>query len=62
MTVKSEPHPRGGLSFKDFEPGAFFKHRLTQGNNMLFSNMTLNQRPLHIQGYLRIIETEWADL
>jgi len=62
MTVKSEPHPRGGLSFKHFEPGAFFKHRLTQGNNMLFSNMTLNQRPLHIQGYLRITETEWADL
>ena len=62
MSVQSEPHPRGGLSFKNFEPGAFLKHRLTQRNNMLFSNMTLNQHTLHIRAHLRTTESEGADL
>src|SRR5215203_5350772 len=40
------PHPRGGLYFEDFAVGATMAHRLTrtvtQMDNMLFSNMTLN--------------------
>ncbi len=40
------PHPRGGLYFEDFSVGQVFRHRLTrtvtQMDNMLFSNMTLN--------------------
>ncbi len=39
-------HPRGGLYFEDFTIGAVINHRLTrtvtQMDNMLFSNMTLN--------------------
>ena len=39
-------HKRGGLYFEDFEIGASIEHRLTrtvtQMDNMLFSNMTLN--------------------
>jgi len=35
---------------------------MTQRNNMLFSNMTLNPHALHICAHLRTIETEWADL
>jgi hypothetical protein len=62
MSAQSELHPRGGLSFKNFEPGAFFQRGLTQRNNMLFSNMTLNQDTLHIRAHLRTTETEWADL
>jgi len=45
-------HPRGGLYFEDFVVGEVFAHRLTrtvtQMDNMLFSNMTLNPQPLHI--------------
>ena len=45
-------HPRGGLYFEDFSVGQRFRHRLTrtvtQMDNMLFSNMTLNPQPLHI--------------
>ena len=52
MTTSPEPHPRGGLYFEDFEVGRVFRHRLTrtvtQMDNMLFSNMTLNPQPLHI--------------
>ena len=39
-------HPRGGLYSEDFSAGLVFRHRLTrtvtQMDNMLFSNMTLN--------------------
>ncbi len=41
-----------GLYFGDFEVGHIFKHALrrtvTESDNMLFSNMTLNPQPLHI--------------
>jgi len=41
-----------GLYFEDFEVGHIFKHELrrtiTEADNMLFSNMTLNPQPLHI--------------
>ena len=57
-------HPRGGLYFEDFEPGAVIEHRLTrtvtQMDNMLFSNMTLNPQPLHIDRHFCETETEWG--
>lgn len=41
-----------GLYFEEFEKGNVFKHELrrtiTESDNMLFSNMTLNAQPLHI--------------
>ena len=58
------PHPRGGLYFEDFAPGQVFRHRLTrtvtQMDNMLFSNMTLNPQPLHIDAHFCATETEWG--
>ena len=57
-------HPRGGLYFEDFIPGEVFEHRLTrtvtQMDNMLFSNMTLNPQPLHIDRHFCEQETEWG--
>src|SRR5271166_6362598 len=45
-------HKRGGLYFEDFVVGECVEHRysrtVTQMDNMLFSNMTLNPQPLHI--------------
>jgi len=41
-----------GLYFDEFEIGHVFEHELrrtvTESDNMLFSNMTLNPQPLHI--------------
>ena len=41
-----------GLHFEEFQVGHIFKHQLrrtvTEADNMLFSNMTLNPQPLHI--------------
>ena len=41
-----------GLYLEEFEPGRTFKHTLrktvTESDNMLFSVMTLNPQPLHI--------------
>ncbi|MFL5114169.1 MAG: MaoC family dehydratase [Microvirga sp.] len=58
------PHPRGGLYFEDFAIGATMAHRLTrtvtQMDNMLFSNMTLNPQPLHIDAHFCATETEWG--
>lgn len=57
-------HPRGGLYFEDFEVGAVLRHRLTRTvttmDNMLFSNMTLNPQPLHIDAHFCATETEWG--
>jgi len=57
-------HKRGGLYFEDFVPGAVYEHRLTrtvtQMDNMLFSNMTLNPQPLHIDRQFCEQETEWG--
>jgi acyl dehydratase len=63
---RTEParHPRGGLYFEDFEIGAVIEHRLTRTvtemDNMLFSNMTLNPQPLHIDRHFCETETEWG--
>ena len=57
-------HTRGGLYFEDFNAGALYAHRLTrtvtQMDNMLFSNMTLNPQPLHIDRHFCETETEWG--
>jgi acyl dehydratase len=62
--VPSSPHPRGGLWLEDFAPGRRFEHRLTrtvtQMDNILFSNMTLNPQPLHIDAHFCATETEWG--
>jgi acyl dehydratase len=64
MPDSGSPHPRGGLYFEDFEVGRLFRHRLTrtvtQMDNMLFSNMTLNPQPLHIDAHFCATETEWG--
>src|SRR6202030_4356254 len=57
-------HPRGGLYFEAFSVGQVFRHGLTktvtQMDNMLFSNMTLNPQPLHIDAHFCAAETEWG--
>ena len=59
-----ERHKRGGIFFEDFEIGKLYEHRLTrtvtQMDNMLFSNMTLNPQPLHIDRHFCEQETEWG--
>ena len=59
-----KPHWRGGLYFEDFAIGAVIGHRLTrtvtQMDNMLFSNMTLNPQPLHIDAHFCATQTEWG--
>ena len=56
--------PRGGLYFESFVVGHVFNHALTrtvtQMDNMLFSNMTLNPQPLHIDAHFCATETEWG--
>ncbi len=62
MTVMRSP--RGGLYFEDFVVGKLYEHTLrrtvTQMDNMLFSNMTLNPQPLHIDRHFCEQETEWG--
>jgi acyl dehydratase len=57
-------HKRGGLYFEDFVVGELTEHRytrtVTQMDNMLFSNMTLNPQPLHIDRHFCEHETEWG--
>ncbi|TDH39261.1 MaoC family dehydratase [Pseudohoeflea suaedae] len=52
-----------GLYFEDFSPGREFRHELrrtiTEADNMLFSNMTLNPQPLHID-FDFASRTEWG--
>jgi len=60
----AQRHPRGGLYFEDFVAGSLTEHRyrrtVTQMDNMLFSNMTLNPQPLHIDRHFCEQETEWG--
>jgi len=57
-------HKRGGLYFEGFEVGKLYEHRytrtVTQMDNMLFSNMTLNPQPLHIDRHYCETETPWG--
>lgn len=64
--TKHDPdrHPRGGLYFEGFKVGDLHEHRyrrtVTQMDNMLFSNMTLNPQPLHIDRKYCEEETDWG--
>lgn len=53
-----------GLYFEEFEVGRTFDHPLrrtvTEMDNMLFSNMTLNPQPLHIDRHFCETETEFG--
>jgi acyl dehydratase len=65
MTVQTAVrHKRGGVYYEDFAPGEVIEHRytrtVTQMDNMLFSNMTLNPQPLHIDRHFCEQETEWG--
>lgn len=64
MPAEPSRHPRGGLYFEDFEKGTLVEHRLrrtvTEMDNMLFSNMTLNPQPLHIDRHFCAEETDWG--
>jgi acyl dehydratase len=63
-TMTAKRHKRGGIYFDDFVDGQIFEHRyyrtVTQMDNMLFSNMTLNPQPLHIDRHFCEQETEWG--
>lgn len=54
---------KNGRYFEAFEIGAEFSHSLrrtvTESDNMLFSNMTLNPQPLHID-FEFASQTEWG--
>jgi acyl dehydratase len=64
MSDTIQRHKRGGLYLEDFEVGKLYEHRytrtVTQMDNMLFSNMTLNPQPLHIDRHFCETETEWG--
>ncbi|MBB4301682.1 acyl dehydratase [Rhodobium orientis] len=53
-----------GLYFEDCAVGRVIAHELrrtvTESDNMLFSNMTLNPQPLHIDHHYCRTETEWG--
>src|SRR6202165_1884159 len=64
MAETIQRHKRGGLYFEGLEVGKTYEHTLrrtvTQMDNMLFSNMTLNPQPLHIDREFCEKETEWG--
>jgi acyl dehydratase len=64
MAETAQRHKRGGLYFEDMEVGKLYEQRytrtVTQMDNMLFSNMTLNPQPLHIDRHFCETETEWG--
>src|ERR1700753_3140333 len=64
MQATEQRHKRGGLYFEGFEVGKTYQHRytrtVTQMDNMLFSNMTLNPQPLHIDRHFCEQETDWG--
>jgi len=52
-----------GLYFEEFEIGRLFRHQIrrtvTETDNILFSSLTLNPQPLHIDRHFAA-ETEWG--
>ena len=64
MQATEQRHKRGGLYFEDFEVGRVFEHGLrrtvTEMDNMMFSCLTLNPQPLHIDRHFCETETEWG--
>jgi acyl dehydratase len=57
-------HKRGGLYFEDFIEGMTIEHGIsrtvTQMDNILFSSLTFNPQPLHIDADFSAHETEWG--
>ena len=53
-----------GLYFEEFEVGRVFRHPLrrtvTETDNILFSSLTLNPQPLHIDRHFCETQTEWG--
>lgn len=53
-----------GLFFEEFELGQTFRHAIrrtvTEMDNVLFSSLTLNPQPLHIDRHFCETETEWG--
>jgi acyl dehydratase len=53
-----------GLFFEDFAVGRVFHHPLrrtvTEMDNVLFSSLTLNPQPLHIDRHFCETQTEWG--
>ena len=53
-----------GLYFEEFDVGRVFRHPLrrtvTETDNILFSSLTLNPQPLHIDRHFCETETEWG--
>lgn len=53
-----------GYYFEELDVGRIFEHELrrtvTEMDNMLFSNMTLNPQPLHIDRHFCETQTEWG--
>ncbi len=64
MEATIQRHKRGGLYFDDIEVGRTYEHpftrTVTQMDNMLFSTMTLNPQPLHIDRQFCEEETEFG--
>lgn len=53
-----------GRYFEEFELGQIFRHAIrrtvTETDNILFSTLTLNPQPLHIDRHFCETETEWG--
>lgn len=68
--LESEPrqavtrHERGGLYLEAFEVGMVVRHPLrrtvTQTDNIMFSCLTLNGSPLHLDANFCASSTEWG--
>ena len=54
----------GGLYFEELAEGKVFNHQLrrtvTEMDNILFSSLTLNPQPLHIDRHYCETQTEWG--
>ncbi len=54
-----------GLYYEEFEIGKVYVHALrrtvTEMDNMMFSNFTLNPQPLHIDRHFCETQTEWGE-
>jgi acyl dehydratase len=53
-----------GLFYEEFEIGRLFRHEIrrtvTEMDNVLFSSLTLNTQPLHIDRHFAETQTEWG--
>ena len=65
MTKHQKDRLMPGLYFEEFTIGTLIDHTLrrtvTEMDNMLFSNMTLNPQPLHIDRHFCETQTEWGE-